>query len=97
MPSKQASPREGEGRSVAERDSRHLGDRVNHVALFLVDGLSHREELLTMTIQDALGDVECLTASYLPGNQVDGLPGIAMVVLGRQLDHRTIIEIEVGN
>ena len=31
---------------------------------------------------DALGNVECLTASYLPGNQVDGLPGIAM--LGRQ-------------
>ena len=27
---------------------------------------------------DALGDVECLTASYLPGNQVDGLPGIVV-------------------
>ena len=25
--------------------------------------------------QDALGDVECLTASSSPGNQVDGLPG----------------------
>lgn len=44
-------------RAVAERDSRHLGDHVNHVAIFLVDGLSHREELLTMTIQDALGDI----------------------------------------
>ena len=29
--------------------------------------------------RDALGDVECLTASYLPGNQVDGLPGIAVL------------------
>ena len=28
--------------------------------------------------EDALGNVECLTASYLPGNQVDGLPGIAV-------------------
>ena len=43
--------------AVADRDSRHLGDKVNHVALFLVDGMSHREELLTMTIQDALGDI----------------------------------------
>ena len=29
--------------------------------------------------QNILGDVECLTASYLPGNQVDGLPGIAVI------------------
>ena len=43
-----------------------------------------------------LGDVGCLTASYLPGNQVDGLPGIA-VVLGRQLDHRPMVKIEVRN
>lgn len=28
----------------------------NHAALFLVDGLSHREELLAMTVQEALGD-----------------------------------------
>lgn len=28
---------------------------VNHAALFFVDGLSHREELLAMTVQDALG------------------------------------------
>ena len=45
--------------------------------------------------QEAVGDVERLTASYLPGNQVDGLPGIA--VLGREKGQRTIIEIEVGN
>lgn len=54
--------------AVAERDSRHLGDRVNHVALFLVDGLSHREELLTMTIQDALGDIP-----LVGGSSGDGL------------------------
>ncbi|WP_343227778.1 FIST N-terminal domain-containing protein [Sphingobium phenoxybenzoativorans] len=47
----------------AERDSRHLGDAVNHVALFLVDGLSHSEELLTMTIQDALGDIPLIGGS----------------------------------
>ena len=47
----------------AERDSRALGESVNHVALFLVDGLSHREELLTMTIQDALGDIPLIGGS----------------------------------
>ncbi|MDI1294535.1 MAG: FIST N-terminal domain-containing protein [bacterium] len=47
----------------ADRDSRALGDAVNHVALFLVDGLSHREELLTMTIQDALGDIPLIGGS----------------------------------
>lgn len=52
----------------AERDSRHLGEEVNHVALFLVDGLSHREELLTMTIQDALGDIP-----LIGGSSGDGL------------------------
>ena len=30
--------------------------------------------------EHALGDVECLAASYLPGNQVDGLPGIAVLL-----------------
>ncbi|WP_031310036.1 FIST N-terminal domain-containing protein [Sphingobium sp. C100] len=54
--------------AVAARDSRPLGDRVNHVALFLVDGLSHREELLTMTIQDALGDIP-----LIGGSSGDGL------------------------
>lgn len=41
----------------AERNNQTLGEEVNHVALFLVDGLSHSEELLTMTIQDALGEI----------------------------------------
>lgn len=43
-------------------------DEVNQVALFLVDGLSHREELLTMTVQHALGDVQ-----LLGGSSGDGL------------------------
>jgi hypothetical protein len=54
--------------AIADRDSRHLGDKVNHVALFLVDGLSHREELLTMTMQDALGDIP-----LIGGSSGDGL------------------------
>ncbi|MFD1106344.1 FIST N-terminal domain-containing protein [Sphingobium olei] len=47
----------------AERDARQLGEAVNHVALFLVDGLSHREEWLTITIQDALGDIPLIGGS----------------------------------
>ncbi|CAN5213733.1 FIST N-terminal domain-containing protein [soil metagenome] len=47
----------------AERESRSLGETVNHVALFLVDGLSHSEELLTMTIQDALGEIPLIGGS----------------------------------
>ncbi|MBH1999475.1 MAG: FIST C-terminal domain-containing protein [Sphingomonadaceae bacterium] len=54
--------------AAADRDSRHLGEQVNHVALFLVDGLSHSEELLTMTIQDALGDIP-----LIGGSSGDGL------------------------
>lgn len=49
--------------AVAERDSRRLGEQVNHVAIVLVDGLSHREELLTMTIQEALGDIALIGGS----------------------------------
>lgn len=52
----------------AESASRHLGEKVHHVALFLVDGLSHREELLTMTVQDALGDIP-----LIGGSSGDGL------------------------
>lgn len=47
----------------ADRESRRLGEKVNHVALFLVDGLSHSEELLTMTIQDALGEIPLIGGS----------------------------------
>lgn len=45
-----------------------LGDDLAHVAIVLVDGLSHREELLTMTAQDALGDIE-----LVGGSSGDGL------------------------
>jgi hypothetical protein len=47
----------------AEREARALGEAVNHVALFLVDGLSHSEELLTMTIQEALGEIPLIGGS----------------------------------
>jgi hypothetical protein len=40
----------------------------NRVALFLVDGLSHREEMLTITVQDALGDIP-----LIGGSSGDGL------------------------
>jgi len=43
-------------------------DNVHQVALFFVDGLSHREELLTMTAQHALGDVK-----LIGGSSGDGL------------------------
>lgn len=36
---------------------------LHQVALFFVDGLSHREELLTMTAQYALGDVQLIGGS----------------------------------
>ena len=41
---------------------------VHHAAIFLVDGLSHREEMLTLTIQDALGEVP-----LIGGSSGDGL------------------------
>ena len=47
----------------ARQESRHLGEAASQVALFLVDGLSHREELLTMTVQDALGEIPLIGGS----------------------------------
>lgn len=52
----------------AESDARALEGDVSHAALFLVDGLSHREELLTMTIQEALGEIP-----LIGGSSGDGL------------------------
>jgi hypothetical protein len=52
----------------ARHEARILGDGTSQVALFLVDGLSHREELLTMTVQDALGDIP-----LIGGSSGDGL------------------------
>lgn len=54
--------------ATARYESRHLGNAVNQVALFFVDGLSHREELLTMTVQEALGDIP-----LIGGSSGDGL------------------------
>ena len=54
---------------VAEQKMAHSGDAgIHQVALFLVDGLSHREELLTMTAQHALGDIQ-----LIGGSSGDGL------------------------
>lgn len=52
----------------ARHEARCLGGNASQVALFLVDGLSHREELLTMTVQDALGDIP-----LIGGSSGDGL------------------------
>ena len=41
---------------AAATKAQRLGDKLHHAAVFLVDGLSHREEVLTMTVQEALGD-----------------------------------------
>ncbi|WP_371424020.1 FIST N-terminal domain-containing protein [Tardiphaga sp.] len=45
-----------------------FGDTPSHAAIFLVDGLSHREEMLTLALQDALGDVP-----LIGGSSGDGL------------------------
>jgi hypothetical protein len=45
-----------------------LGDHLSRAAIFLVDGLSHREELLAMTVQNALGDIP-----LIGGSSGDGL------------------------
>ena len=36
-----------------------------------------------------------ISASYLPGSKVDGLPGIAVV--GPKIDHQPIMKSEDGN
>jgi len=41
---------------------------LHQVALVFVDGLSHREEVLTMTVQDALGEIQ-----LIGGSSGDGL------------------------
>jgi hypothetical protein len=46
-----------------ERRDRLSDDKSHQVALFFVDGLSHREELLTMTAQHALGDIQLIGGS----------------------------------
>jgi hypothetical protein len=48
--------------------ARARGHDRGRAALFLVDGLSHREEMLTVTVQDALGDIP-----LIGGSSGDGL------------------------
>lgn len=45
-----------------------LGEPIQQAALFLIDGLSHREEMLTVTLQDALGHIP-----LIGGSSGDGL------------------------
>lgn len=47
----------------SQHHSAALGEQINQAALFLVDGLSQREELLTMTIQDSLGKIPLIGGS----------------------------------
>lgn len=54
---------------VAQERRERPSDEARHqVALFFVDGLSHREELLTMTAQHALGEIQ-----LIGGSSGDGL------------------------
>lgn len=43
--------------------ARAAGHEAGRAAIFLVDGLSHREEMLTVTVQDALGDIPLIGGS----------------------------------
>lgn len=53
---------------AAAEASRGLGQDLHRAAIFLVDGLSHREEMLTVTVQDALGEIP-----LIGGSSGDGL------------------------
>ncbi|MGY6550637.1 MAG: FIST N-terminal domain-containing protein [Erythrobacter sp.] len=55
----------------ARQESRDMGRHFNQAALFLVDGLSYREELLTLTVQDALGDIPLIGGSSGDGLSFD--------------------------
>lgn len=52
----------------AAEASQDFGSSPHRAALFLVDGLSHREEMLTITVQDALGEIP-----LIGGSSGDGL------------------------
>jgi hypothetical protein len=54
---------------LAHHGAAHDGqDDLHQVAMVFVDGLSHREELLTMTMQEALGEIQ-----LIGGSSGDGL------------------------
>ncbi|PAX09003.1 FIST N-terminal domain-containing protein [Sphingomonas lenta] len=48
--------------------ARRIDAQPSHAAIFLVDGLSHREEMLTLALQDAFGEVP-----LIGGSSGDGL------------------------
>ncbi len=52
-------------RAVADAGcaAERFGPATNHVGLFLVDGLCTREEIIAMTLQDALGDIPLIGGS----------------------------------
>ncbi|WCT73198.1 FIST N-terminal domain-containing protein [Sphingomonas naphthae] len=52
----------------AAEGARRLDGPISRAAIFLVDGLSHREEMLTVTVQDALGEIP-----LIGGSSGDGL------------------------
>jgi hypothetical protein len=52
----------------AVEGSRGFPDPISRAAIFLVDGLSHREEMLTVTVQEALGEIP-----LIGGSSGDGL------------------------
>ena len=47
----------------AECEAERFGPGANHVGLFLVDGLCTREEMIAMTLQDALGEIPLIGGS----------------------------------
>lgn len=53
----------------ANAGAQALGGPIHHAAIFLVDGLSHREEMVTLAIQDALGEVPLIGGSS--GDQLE--------------------------
>lgn len=65
----QATQRVRELVADAGAAARGLGETIHHAAIFLVDGLSHREEMVTLAIQDALGEVPLIGGSS--GDQLE--------------------------
>lgn len=64
-----ATQRVREAIADAGESARPLGDQLHHAAIFLVDGLSHREEMVTLALQDALGEVPLIGGSS--GDQLE--------------------------
>ena len=74
----------------AAASARRLGDKLHQAAVFLVDGLSHREELLSMTVQEALGDTV-----MVGGSSGDGLlfRETGVLVNGRFVQDAAVVAI----